>query len=93
MQNRPVFIGTSQGIINLSAIVSIHPGLPMMLKQNNATFGIYVVLLSDDGDVYLYDDEAKFFLQKMGLINWIPGTSSWADPPPEPRAINGKQTG
>lgn len=77
MQDRPIFIGTSQGIINLAAIVSIHPALPMMLKQNNATFGIYVVPLSDEGVLYLYDDEAKFFLQKMGLINWVPGSSSW----------------
>ncbi|MEC4806527.1 MAG: hypothetical protein SAJ12_07305 [Jaaginema sp. PMC 1079.18] len=79
MNNRPVFIGTSNAIVALDKIHSIHPVINWHEIPNKAKFGILVNTGSAETSFFLYDDEAHQFIRKLGLINWIPGTSTWAD--------------
>lgn len=80
MQNQPIFIGTSRGIINVSTINCVAVRPESTLVPYGKKFGIRIDLNNPDADICLYDDEAYSFIRKLGLINWIPGTSSWVSP-------------
>lgn len=77
MQDEPRFIGTSAAIINVNSISVIFSITKAWLAGQGKDFGIQVNMGNMETAFYLYDDEAREFVQLLGYIQWLPSTSNW----------------